>query len=76
MRNCSNETSSRIDEMTIQIVRQQHEKARGILRKREKALHALAQHLYEKETITGEEFMQILSGFETPPEDAKAEAGA
>lgn len=58
--NCSNETSSRIDEMTVAIVNRQHERAREILREKINVLHALARHLYEKETITGEEFMQIL----------------
>ena len=58
--NCSNETSSRIDEMTVAIVNKQHDRAREILREKINVLHALAKHLYEKETITGEEFMEIL----------------
>ncbi len=57
---CSDETSSRIDEMTVAIVHKQHERARAILREKMSVLHSLAKHLYEKETITGEEFMQIL----------------
>ena len=58
--NCSDETSSRIDEMTVAIVNKQHDRARQILREKISVLHALAKHLYEKETITGEEFMEIL----------------
>ncbi len=70
--NCSNETSSRIDEMTVAIVNKQHDRAREILREKINVLHALAKHLYEKETITGEEFMEILEREESmcmlPPE--------
>ncbi len=57
---CSNETSSKIDAMTVALVGRQHDKAREILKEKEPVLHALAKHLYEKETITGEEFMKIL----------------
>ena len=60
MTTCSNETSSRIDQMTVDIVKRQHQKARDILKEKEPVLHALANHLYEQETITGEEFMKIL----------------
>ena len=74
-RNCSNETSSKIDQMTVDIVKAQHDKARGILKRREAALHALAKHLYEKETITGEEFMALLDQQEPEaPAAAKEEA--
>ena len=47
--------------MVVQIVRQQHEKALRLLRDNEAKLHELAQYLCEKETITGEEFMEILN---------------
>lgn len=57
---CSNETSARIDQMTVDLVRRQHEKARQILEENIHVLHALAKRLYEQETITGEEFNRIL----------------
>ena len=60
MMNCSNETNSRIDRMTVELVRAQHEKAKSILEEKLDVLHALAKHLYEQETITGEEFNRIL----------------
>ena len=45
----------------VELVRQQHEKAKRILRENRGKLDELAQFLYEKETITGEEFMEILN---------------
>ncbi|MCH5286209.1 MAG: ATP-dependent zinc metalloprotease FtsH [Christensenellaceae bacterium] len=57
---CSPETQARIDALVVALVREQHEKALAILRENREKLDALAQFLYEKETITGEEFMQIL----------------
>ena len=57
---CSAETQTRIDEAVVSLVKRQHEKALGILRGNRPALDALARYLYEKETITGEEFMDIL----------------
>ena len=57
---CSPETQTRIDALVVDLVKTQHEKARTILRDNREKLDALAQFLYEKETITGEEFMQIL----------------
>ena len=61
---CSPETQKEIDRKVIDLVRTQHEKARNILRENRAKLDELAGFLYEKETITGEEFMQILSGGE------------
>ena len=57
---CSAQTQQEIDKMVVQLVKTQHEKAIGILRSNRKALDALAKYLYEKETITGEEFMEVL----------------
>ena len=54
---CSAQTQQEIDKMVVQLVKSQHEKAIGILKANRKALDALAKYLYEKETITGEEFM-------------------
>ena len=58
---CSAETAARIDGEVVEIVRSAHEKAAGILKNEEAALHRLAAYLLEKETITGEEFMEILN---------------
>ncbi len=57
---CSTETQGRIDDMVVALVRSQHEKALQILRDNKSKLDELAKYLYEKETITGEEFMNIL----------------
>ena len=59
---CSPETQKEIDRKVIDLVKAQHEKARNILKDNRAKLDALAGFLYEKETITGEEFMEILSG--------------
>lgn len=58
---CSNETQTKIDEQVVALVKRQHEKAVTILTENRAKLDELAQHLYEKETITGEEFMAILN---------------
>ena len=58
---CSAETQTLIDQKVVETVKEQHEKAREILRSNRKKLDELAQFLYEKETITGEEFMEILN---------------
>lgn len=58
---CSAETASRIDEEVVGAVRAAHEKAAGILRASAAKLNELAQYLLERETITGEEFMDILN---------------
>ena len=58
---CSAETQAKIDEKVVELVRQQHEKAVQILTENREKLDELAAHLYEKETITGEEFMNILN---------------
>jgi cell division protease FtsH len=58
---CSAETQSRIDEQVVELVRKQHEKALNILKDNRGKLDELASYLYEHETITGEEFMQILN---------------
>ena len=59
---CSPETQTEIDLQVSAIVKSQHEKALKILAARRAKLDELAQYLYEKETITGEEFMKILKG--------------
>ena len=57
---CSDETASYIDKKVVELVRTQHEKARRILEENIMKLHDIAKYLYEHETITGDEFMEIL----------------
>jgi cell division protease FtsH len=57
---CSAETQNRIDKKVVELVRTQHEKARAILTANRAKLDEISQYLYEKETITGEEFMRLL----------------
>ena len=59
---CSAETQASIDRQVVALVKQQHEKAKNILTENRQKLDELASYLYEKETITGEEFMKILNG--------------
>ncbi len=61
---CAPETQTKIDRMVVDIVTDQHKKAREILEKNIQKLHEIAKHLYEHETITGEEFMDILNSEE------------
>ena len=61
---CSPDTQKEIDQKVVDLVRDQHEKARKILMENRAKLDELANFLYEKETITGEEFMEILTGGE------------
>jgi len=58
---CSADTQTKIDQQVVALVKQQHEKALKILTDNRGKLDELAKHLYEKETITGEEFMHILN---------------
>ncbi|MGI5966346.1 ATP-dependent metallopeptidase FtsH/Yme1/Tma family protein [Anaerotruncus sp. AF02-27] len=58
---CSPEMAAQIDEEVLRIIKAAHEKAVGILKENAEKLHELAEYLLEKETITGEEFMQILN---------------
>ena len=59
---CSADTQTKIDQQVVALVQKQHEKALQILTENRAKLDELARHLYEKETITGEEFMSILNG--------------
>ncbi len=59
---CSAETQREIDRQVVALVRGQHEKALNILKENREKLDELASYLYEKETISGEEFMKILNG--------------
>ena len=58
---CSNDTATKIDEATIALIKKAHDEAYQILEDNKMKLHELAKFLYERETITGEEFMYILN---------------
>ena len=58
---CSAETAAKIDQQVVELVKRQHEKASRILSDNREKLDELAEYLYEKETITGDEFMEILN---------------
>lgn len=78
---CSADTQKEIDKKVVELVRTQHEKARQILKDHRQKLDELAAFLYEKETITGEEFMEILgrkenSGERILLEEQKGKDGA
>ena len=61
---CSADTQKEIDKKVVEIVKKQHEKARKLLMDHRQKLDELSEYLYEKETITGSEFMAILEGKE------------
>ena len=74
---CSAETQQAIDRKVVALVKAQHAKARQLLEEHRATLDRLAQYLYEKETITGEEFMQLLRQTgQTPGQAAAIEGGA
>ena len=58
---CSAETQAKIDALVVETVKQQHEKALNLLKENRDKLETLSQYLYRKETITGEEFMELLN---------------
>ena len=58
---CSDETQTQVDRQVVEMIKSQYEKAMNILKEQEQKLHELAGYLYEHETITGEEFMAILT---------------
>ena len=58
---CSAQTQTKVDELVVELVKKQHNKARQLLLDNREKLNELALYLYEKETITGEEFMEILN---------------
>ena len=73
---CSQTTAADIDRKVVQIVREQHQKALTILRENRGKLDEIARYLYEKETISGEEFMRILTAVPQLPAGEKGEAPA
>ena len=58
---CSAETQTKIDALVVETVKRQHEKALNLLKENRDKLETLSQYLYRKETITGEEFMELLN---------------
>ena len=71
---CSMETQTLIDQKVVQLVKEQHQKAKKILEDNVMKLHEIAKFLYEHETITGKEFMKIfreLKGIPEPEEEEK-----
>ncbi len=64
---CSPETQTKIDQMTVDLVKQQHDKAYELLNSHINKLHEITKYLYEKETISGTEFMEILNRKEIDP---------
>ncbi len=64
---CSPETQTKIDQMTVELVKKQHDKAYQLLADHVNKLHEITKYLYEKETISGEEFMAILNRKDVDP---------
>ena len=58
---CSAETAAEVDRQVVEVVKRQHAKATKLLEDNQEKLHELSKYLYEKETITGDEFMKILN---------------
>ena len=63
----SPETQTKIDEMVVALVKKQHDKAYKLLEDNITKLHEITKFLYERETITGEEFLEILNRKEVDP---------
>lgn len=68
---CSPETATVIDDMVVETVKDAYDRAMNLLRDNQERLHELAKYLYDKETITGEEFMKILTRKDNPEEEKK-----
>ena len=69
---CSAATQQQIDKKVVELVRKQHEKAIALLKAHMDKLDALASYLYEKETITGDEFMKILEGDKSETQEVES----
>ena len=67
---CSERTAATVDDKVVEVVKQQHEKAKQMLIENRGKLDEIAKYLYEKETITGEEFMRILTAVPQLPTGA------
>lgn len=74
---CSPETATKIDEKVVDLVTREHEKAYNLLKDNKRKLDEIAEYLYKHETITGDEFMEILNApLKELPEPSKAEQSA
>lgn len=71
---CSADTQKEIDRKVVELVKREHEKAKKLLEDNREKLDELAMYLYEKETITGEEFMKILNNQKNTGNFAQAES--
>ena len=71
---CSQRTAANVDDQVVALVRRQHEKARRILQENRAKLDEIAGYLYDKETISGEEFMRILNSVPRLPADKSGTA--
>ena len=71
---CSEETAAKVDAKVVEIVQAEHRKAYKLLADNKRKLDEIAQYLYEKETISGEEFMRILNAQPQLPAAASAES--
>ena len=71
---CSQRTAANVDDQVVALVRRQHEKARTILQENRAKLDEIAGYLYDKETISGEEFMRILNAVPRLPADKSGTA--
>ena len=71
---CSQRTAANVDDQVVALVRRQHEKARRILQENRAKLDEIAGYLYDKETISGEEFMRILNAVPRLPADKSGTA--
>ncbi|MDD6259079.1 MAG: cell division protein FtsH, partial [Erysipelotrichaceae bacterium] len=69
---CADTTAANIDKLVVELVRKEHEKARKLLEDHRDDLDRIASYLYEKETITGEEFMNILENKPEASEETQA----
>ena len=58
---CSSDTAAKVDGAMMRMIKEAHEQAYTILQENKDKLHELAKYLYEKETITGDEFMKVLN---------------
>ena len=71
---CSERTASQVDAKVVELVKEAHQKALKLLADNKRKLDEIAQYLYEKETISGEEFMRILNAQPQLPASASAES--
>ncbi|MDW8800054.1 ATP-dependent zinc metalloprotease FtsH [Clostridium sp. A1-XYC3] len=74
VQNCSAETAAVIDEETLKIIREAHDKAKELLKNNRELLTKISERLLEKETLMGDEFMSMVNGYDQNKEDKSSEA--